>query len=173
MFDRNRNAEGPVSVEITLRDGRTVRGKLVLPPGRTLTEVLNGAAVFVDFEPYGGDRTFLAKASLEAIRSVDMPSTPSLGGGRRGTDPADPFTILGIAPEAEPEEIRRAYLKLAKIYHPDRYSTADLPPEVREYLAGMAQRVNAAYETVEAAHKRKAARPDPVFTSGAERRRAS
>ena len=57
MFDRNKTSEGPISVEITLGDGRELKGKLTLPPGRTLTELLNGSAAFIDFEPFGGERT--------------------------------------------------------------------------------------------------------------------
>lgn len=36
----------------------------------------------------------------------------------------DPFKILGLQPGASPDEIRRAYRKLAKKYHPDRNPSA-------------------------------------------------
>ena len=62
----------------------------------------------------------------------------------RDADGFDPFVVLGIAPGADKEEIRRAYVGLAKNYHPDRYATAELPDEVRSYLADMARRINAA-----------------------------
>jgi hypothetical protein len=169
VFDRNRTSEGPISVEITLHDGRELRGRLTLPPGRTLTEVLNGSATFVDFEPFGSERTYLAKSALHAIRPLELPSAPSLGGGRRSSDAVDPFAVLGVPADAGKDEVRQAYLRLAKVYHPDRYSMAELPKEVREYLSGMAQRVNAAYDAVEAARQRKAARSEPVFTTSASR----
>jgi hypothetical protein len=34
--------------------------------------------------------------------------------------PRDPFQVLGVAPGASAEEIRRAYLALAAKYHPDK-----------------------------------------------------
>ena len=38
-------------------------------------------------------------------------------------------------------------------YHPDRYAQADLPNEVREYLAAMARKINAAFAALETADK--------------------
>lgn len=32
----------------------------------------------------------------------------------------DPFEVLGVAPDASDEEIRRSYLKLVRIHTPDR-----------------------------------------------------
>ena len=36
------------------------------------------------------------------------------------SSPLDPFSILQITPSSSQKEIREAYLKLAKIYHPDK-----------------------------------------------------
>jgi curved DNA-binding protein CbpA len=37
----------------------------------------------------------------------------------------DPYKILGIKPQASPQEIRRAYLSLVKKYHPDKNNEAN------------------------------------------------
>ena len=55
------------------------------------------------------------------------------------------------------EQAREAYLKLAKLYHPDRYAAADLPREVRDYLAVMVRRINAAHDAVQVRLQKKAA----------------
>ena len=60
--------------------------------------------------------------------------------------------------------MRRAYLDLAKMYHPDRYATVDLPPEVDSYLSAMARRINAAHDAIQEALKARAAKQEPVFT---------
>ena len=45
------------------------------------------------------------------------------GSNRKHTDektPDDPYMILGIGRDASPDEIKEAYRRLAKQYHPDR-----------------------------------------------------
>ena len=53
-------------------------------------------------------------------------------------------------------EIREAYFALAKVYHPDRYATAELPTEVIEYLFAMARRINAAHAALNVEQKKQA-----------------
>ena len=36
----------------------------------------------------------------------------------------DPYLVLGVAPDASADEIRRAYLRLARLHHPDRFAGA-------------------------------------------------
>ena len=53
----------------------------------------------------------------------------------------DPYKILGVSPDASDEEIKRAYRRLAKQYHPD-LNPGD------EVAAKKMQQVNAAYEQI-------------------------
>ena len=53
----------------------------------------------------------------------------------------DPYKILGLSPDASDEEVKRAYRRLAKKYHPD------LNPGDQEAARKM-QEVNAAYEQI-------------------------
>ena len=53
----------------------------------------------------------------------------------------DPYKILGVSPDASDEDIKRAYRRLAKKYHPD------LNPGDQEAARRM-QEVNAAYEQI-------------------------
>lgn len=151
MFERNKPQleQGALSVELTLEDGARVSGRLFVPAGRAIFEVLNGATLFLEFEPFDGERQFIAKSSLRTVMLLQVPGVTSLMQKVRDLDGFDPYSILGVAKGTPWDEIRNAYVHLAKQYHPDRFATADLPPEVTNYLEGMSRRVNAAYEALE------------------------
>lgn len=53
----------------------------------------------------------------------------------------DPYKVLGVSPNASDEEIKQAYRRLAKQYHPDR-NPGD------EAAAKKMQEINAAYEQI-------------------------
>jgi hypothetical protein len=165
MFERGKGGrEGPVEVEVDLADGQKLTGKVILPPGRSLPEVLNGAATFIEFQPVDGARTFIAKSALHSVTPSNVPATPDLWAGPTQGPSFDPYAILGVSSESSRDDVRDAYLKLAKLYHPDRYATADLPREVRDYLAVMVRRINAAHDSVQARMQKKAAKQEPIFT---------
>ena len=173
MFERNAavtQEQGAVAVEITLDDGAVVAGKLIVPASRAVFDVLNGPAVFFEFEPYDGERRFIAKSALKAVQLLGGAKPLNLVQKVRDLDGFDPHTILGVKPGAEWDDVRHAYLALAKTYHPDRYGNADLPSEVGTYLSDMLRRVNGAYAALEVAYSARrqatARRLDAVYTTG-------
>ena len=172
MFERNAavtQEQGAVAVEITLDDGTIVTGKLMVPASRAVFDVLNGPSVFFDFEPYDGERRFIAKSALKAVKLLGGTMPLGLVQKVRDLDGFDPHSVLGVKPGTEWDDVRHAYLALAKTYHPDRYGNADLPAEVGTYLSGMLRRINTAYAALELAHtsRRQAAtrRQEAVYTS--------
>lgn len=153
MFERNRidnGEQGTIAIEITQVDGTMATGKLVAPVGRQLADIINNANTFIEFEPYGEERQFIAKSRIAGIKAIAPGKPGNLAQKLRELDGFNPFEILGVEPDAPWDAIKPAYFKLAMAYHPDRYASAQLPDEVTTYLASMARRINAAYTTLEA-----------------------
>lgn len=178
MFERNKVDSGPsgtaggavpVPVEITLATGESIDGRVLLQPGRTIWDMLNGPNTFIELEPYVGERTYLAKAAIRGIKLISVPGVGHLTGRLREMDGFEPFAVLGLKRDAAFDEVRAAFHRLAKVYHPDRYQSFDLPNEVRDYLSAVARRINIAFATLEKAHQGSRGKPayqpsTPIYT---------
>lgn len=149
-----------VSVSLTTTDGVERKGRLAVPQGRSVTDVLNGTVQFVEFEEFDGPRTYLAKHSIGSVCMI-APSRGQSLPRMRNSDGFDPYGILGLPLGARPDEIRAAYLAKAKAYHPDRFANADLPDEVKRYLEEMTRRVNAAFAALQSSPRPEQQRPAP------------
>ncbi len=57
----------------------------------------------------------------------------------------DPYKVLGVSPSATDEEVKKAYRKLAKKYHPDNFSNSPLRAQAEEKM----KQINEAYDTVQ------------------------
>lgn len=56
----------------------------------------------------------------------------------------DPYQVLGVSSGATDEEVKKAYLKLARKYHPDNYHDNPLADLAQEKM----KEINAAYEEI-------------------------
>ncbi len=56
----------------------------------------------------------------------------------------DPYRVLGVSPTATDDEIKAAYRKLAKQYHPDNFAGNPLGDKAEEKM----KEINAAYEQI-------------------------
>ena len=68
----------------------------------------------------------------------------------------DPYKVLGVSPSATDEEVKDAYRKLAKKYHPDQYADSPLKDLADEKL----KEINEAYDTI-TAQRKGGSRTDP------------
>lgn len=136
-------------VALTLADGSSLSASVKLPLSNKLADILNGADQFLDVLTADGDQFFLAKAQVRQVKLLDVPKA-TLNFNRRSSDRAafDPYAVLKIAKDAPPEDVKQAYHAMARLYHPDRLSAYDLPPEMREYARAMQVRINLAYEQI-------------------------
>ncbi len=74
----------------------------------------------------------------------------------------DPYKVLGVSPDASDDEIKQAYRRLAKQYHPDRN-----PGDAA--AARKMQEINAAYEQIKNPEKTQSAGYDPYGAYGNSR----
>ena len=56
----------------------------------------------------------------------------------------DPYQVLGVPETATDAEVRKAYLNLARKYHPDNYHDSPLADLAQEKM----KEINAAYEQI-------------------------
>src|SRR3954471_4874537 len=79
---------------------------------------------------------------------------------------ADPHRTLGLSRDASPAEIKAAYRRLAKAFHPDTAGEAAIP----RFLA-----IQSAYETLtgKTMRARRLGRPDPSWRADPERARSA
>ena len=57
----------------------------------------------------------------------------------------DPYTVLGVSPNASDQEIKKAYRELARKYHPDNYVDNPLADLAEEKM----KEINEAYEAIQ------------------------
>ena len=174
MFERNRFDSTNVQTTtipavVELDDGTVLTGKFIANAARSFVDVINSSAPFLEFEPFGEERSFVAKASIRSMKLLQVPVAPNLEGKTRDSGGFDPYAVLGVAKSGDWDDIRAAYVRLSKIYHPDRFNTVELPEEVRTYLEATVRRINIAYASLEKLHiaekSRTSNRSQPVFTS--------
>ena len=175
MFERGKidNAsnsahQSAIPAELTLADGGVLAGHFIISAARAISDILNGDMQFLEFEPFECERRFIAKSTIASIKLLDAPAANVLDARRPVAGAFDPYAALGVKRDADWDDVRHAYLRLAKAYHADRYASVELPLEVRDYLQQMSRRVNAAYTALEAPRltvKKAEMRPEPVFQS--------
>lgn len=157
-----------VTLELDGRDlGRVAcgaRADFHIAVGRHVLRASAGRAISPPIHFNAEDRQsigFICKVSGALVKSVSLVHSFARGsGGRFGakptiltgevdtTAPFDPTAwhhVLGVKATAPIDEVRRAYLKLMRRFHPDQTATGDFESKLRAEES--ARRLNVAYET--------------------------
>ena len=154
MFERTRidnmsqSRAVAIPAELTLDDKSVLKGDLMMPASRPVHEVLNGPGVFIEFRPYGKEPQLLSKSAIRGISFIKAQPAGRLSPAANEAENFDPYRTLGLQRGASHVEVHKAYVALAKTYHPDRFTGIDLPREMKDYAAAMVVRINLAYEQI-------------------------
>ena len=150
MFNGRDDNANRTAVLLTLTDNQVVTVSIRLPLSRRLADALNNDDVFLDAITPSGQQQFIAKSTIKLVRSANVPRADQLDTEGRvpGTPAFDPYAILKVAKDAKPEDIKSAYHRMARLYHPDRIASYELPDEVKDYVRTMLVRINLAFEQI-------------------------
>ena len=137
-------------VALTFGDGKTETVSVRLPLTSKLNDALNNGEAFLDVVNAAGKQYFISKGSIARVELVEVPRANQLNLLRRASDNEgfDPYKALGVARDADADSIRQAYHLMVKTYHPDRFSSLELPKEMKDYAAAMVVRINLAFEQI-------------------------
>ncbi len=138
-----------IEVQLQLKDGRLLHGEIMVTGQRGFGEYLNAGPDFLEFKRADGTLVWLSRDAIQQVWEFEIPQADQLETMMSKDRRFDPFEVLGVKPGASMREIHTAYVRLAKLYHPDRYSAVGLPKEMRDYVQDMSKRINAAYTELE------------------------
>lgn len=65
-----------------------------------------------------------------------------------GSAPDSPYAVLGVAPDASLDELKKRYRQLVRETHPDRMIAEGVPSDMIAVATRRAAEVNAAYDTI-------------------------
>lgn len=156
MFERNpvdSTTLMAIAVELTMKDGAVVTGKAGLPHARSIARLLDGPDAFLFVEGFDGTSNFVPKTDIKGIKVVNTGRTQQLRPAATDASAFDPYKALDVPRTASLDEIKAAYHKMTRLYHPDAYAGVTLPPEVAAYLDGRCKQINAAFVLLKAPRK--------------------
>lgn len=134
-------------VLVTLTDGSVLTVSIRMSLSNKLNDTLNNPEPFLDALTASGQPLFIAKSSIRTVRPAGaVPKADQLEDTRLSG--FDPHAVLKVDRGASLEEIKAAYYRMARLYHPDRLASYELPEEVKDYVRAMLVRINLAFEQI-------------------------
>lgn len=86
--------------------------------------------------------------NVASIFGFDAAAYARIRGYHVRAEEADPYQILGVAPDISDEELKKAYRRLIRENHPDKAVAEGLPQEFVELANAKLAKINVAYDQV-------------------------
>lgn len=160
MFERNpvdNSSVMTVAVEIAMTDGEVVTGRAALPPSRQVHRLLEGNDPFLYLEQFDGEGRFIPRAGITSLKVVATVRSQALRLPAVDANSFDPWRVLGVEKGSPWDDVRAAYHRMAKTYHPDRFAGMDVAPEIAAYLEAKTKQINAAFRVLKSPNRHAAA----------------
>jgi DnaJ-domain-containing protein 1 len=109
---------------------------------------MNDERGFLPFEAMDGAITIFLKTMMRSIKPINRAQAAAT---------ENPYTILGVAENANDAAVREAYHRRVQETHPDRLASMGLAPEFVRFAHDRMTRINDAYNRIKA-QRRAAAR---------------
>jgi DnaJ like chaperone protein len=160
-FNRGRAPDFDLEAEVE-QFARATRGAPFL---RQLFLQIQVTAVAADGEVHPAEHAMLVRVARRlGMTELDLARLEALlrgatAGRAAAAGPApkqrleDAYTALGLTPEADVSDIKRAYRKLMSENHPDKLAARGLPESMRKVAEERAVELNAAYEVLKQARQ--------------------
>jgi DnaJ like chaperone protein len=121
--------------------------RMFTPGSPVLADLLDGlfAVAVADGDYHPDEDRFLSRvAEIFGFSPRDYACRRALW----APDRADPWSVLGVEPGADPEAVRARWRALVRETHPDRMIARGLPEEAVKLATARLARINAAYEAI-------------------------
>lgn len=160
-FNRGKAPDFELDAEVE-RFARAARGERIL---HQLFLQIQVTAVAADGEVHPAEHAMLVRVARGlGLAELDVARLEALlraaaGGAAAAAGPPpkqrldDAYTALGLTPEANASDIKRAYRHLMRENHPDKLAAKGLPESMRKVAEERAREINAAYDLLKKARE--------------------
>jgi hypothetical protein len=140
---RKQNSD-PVTVDIVLTDGSTMRAVVLVPRGKTLESVFNVDTAFIEVETLEYGPTVFCISSVRLVRAAALPKADQLEHKAQAAGKLGAYALLKIAKTATRLDVVEARRAANAPYELDVAILAALPEEVQAYMQAMTRRIDQA-----------------------------
>lgn len=113
-----------------------------------LEDILDGLLIIAAADGAVHERELAFLETVRTIFAVPRATFARLLARHARADKNCPYAVLGLTPGADPDEVKRAWRRLAAEHHPDRLQARGLPADFIRIATERMAAINAAYREI-------------------------